>query len=321
MELGPAQAAAPSALAPVNQRGPPSGAAATGGDSQGCLPATAAAPAQAAGHKLPAGIRELMKLGQGDDMAAVMHSGHRSRRGAAVPSADPPAHSSKPSAPSRGTQQAQRRAAGTAQVKAGKQGSAALLQTSGPQAGTQTAEDVPQPPPATPAQGPQAKRHRPGGALPPGLRELMLLSGDGAVAGAPRPRTRPPPAGTPIGPAASGTCSGGSRRQLSAEAAGPAAVSASWRQPTAGSRRKRKAPARDESGSEGSGGGHVQQRRPQKRVMTEKRLAQLARLHQTNCKKGRRPRLAGRTDRCGHCAGCGMPAPADLVAWKLAGAI
>ena len=306
MEVGPAQAAAASALAPVQQPGPPSGAAAAGGDGQGCLPAAAVAPAQAAGHKLPVGMRELLKLGQGDDMAAAMHSGQRSRRGPAVPSAAPPARSSKPNAPSSASQQAQHRAAGGAQVKACKQRSAALLHTSGPQAGAPPAEDVTQPSPATPAQRPQAKRHKPGGALPPGLRELMLLSGDGAVAAAPRPRTRPPPAGTQTSPAASGTGSGGGRRHLSAEAAEP--VSGSGRQPAAGSAQKRKAPARDESGSQGSGGIHAGQRHPKKRVMTEKRLAQLARLHQSNCKKGRRPHLAGMTDRCGNCSGCGMPA-------------
>ena len=254
------------------------------------------------------GIRELMKLGQGNDMAAVMHAGHRSRRGAVVPSADPPARGSKPRAPSRAPRQVQRRAAGTAQVKAWKQRAAAPLQTSGPPAGTLSAEEVTQPPPATPAQEPQAKRHRPGGAMPPGLRELMLLSGDGAVAVAPRPRTRPPPAGTPGGPAAGGTRSGGSRRH---PAAGPAAASESGRQPPAGGGRKRKAPARDDSGSEGPGGGRAGQRRPQKRVMTEKRLAQLARLHQTNRRKGRRPPVAGRTDGCGHRSGCSMPVAAE----------
>ena len=258
-----------------------------------------------------------MKLGQGNNMAAVMHCGHRSRRGAAVPSVDPPARSSKPSAPSRAAQQALRGAAGGAQARAWKQRSAAPLQTSGPKAGTLTAEHITQPPPATPAQRPQAKRHKPGGALPPGLRELMLLSGGGAAAAAPRPCTRPPPVGMQTGPAASGIGSGGSRRHLLAEAAGPAAVCGSGRQPTAGSGRKRRAPARDESGSEGSGAGHAGQQPPKKRIMTENRLAQLARLHQTNRKKGRKPHLAGTNDRCGNCSGCSMPAVADLLPGSL----
>ena len=318
MEKGPAQAAAAAlALAAVGQQGPPAGAAAAGEDRQEGLPVAAMAPAQAAGHKLPAGMRELMKLGQGDDMAAVMHSGHRSLRGAAVPLADPPARSSKPKAPNRAAHQAQRRAAGRAQVKVGKQRSATSLQTSGPQAGALTAEDARQPSPATPAQRPQAKRHKPGGALPPGLRELMLLSGDDTGAVAPRPRKRLPPAGTPAGPAASGAGSGASHRHLSAEAAGPAAIPGSGRQPITGGGQKRKAPARDESDFEGSGGRHAGQRRPKKRVMTEKQRAQLARLHQRNCKKGRRPQMARMSDRCGTCSGCGMPAATALLLGSL----